>query len=369
MKRIIPAVLVGAAMLVPAMAEAGHEPSGVGSFTGCLNTGGGLVNLSAGQLYNVAQGDAPAKPCATGHPRVHLSGGDITEVGAGTGLTGGGTSGSVALSVDTAAIQRRVAGTCATGSFVKAVNQDGTVGCGGDGDTTYAAGSGLDLAGTTFSVERGYRLPQTCTVGQVAKKVTGGWECAEDTDTDTTYSAGTGLGLAGTTFSLGEGYRLPQGCAAGKVAKATAAGWVCADDVDTDTNTTYSAGTGLGLTGTTFSADFASVQRRVAGTCPAGQAIQSIDAVGTVTCQATGGPLGYQRVIYTGVVPEGQRTHNSLGCPAGKVVVGGGVLSSNRGAFSVLQSGPESDTRWAVEFLNRTDQDQDYASYAVCVNP
>lgn len=358
MKRIFLAVVVGAALLVvPAMAGAGHEPTGVASFTGCLNKGG--------DLYNVAQGDVPAKPCATGHRQVHLSGGDVTGVSAGEGLTGGGDGGALSLGVDTSAIQRRVASPCATGSFMRAVNQDGTVDCADDTDTTYTAGTGLDLSGTTLSVEGGYRLPQTCTVGQVAKKVAGGWECADDTDT--TYRPGTGLGLAGTTFGLSEGYRLPQGCAAGKVAKATAAGWACADDVDIDT--TYTAGAGLGLTGTTFSADFASVQRRVAGTCPGGEAIQSIRADGNVSCQATGGPLGYQRRIHTGTVAAGNTLHVRTVCPSGKVVVGGGLLSSAREAFVMYQSGPEDDSTWTVEFGNLTLQDHDWAAYALCVNP
>jgi hypothetical protein len=78
--------------------------------------------------------------------------GDMTAVNAGTGLTGGGTSGDVTLSVDSSTTQLRVNGTCPPGSSIRAINENGTVLCQTDTNsggtvTSVAAGTGL-LGGT-----------------------------------------------------------------------------------------------------------------------------------------------------------------------------------------------------------------------------
>ena len=92
-----------------------------------------------------------------------------------------------------------------------------------DTNTTYSAGTGMSLSGTTFS----------CTV----------------TDTNTTYSAGTGISLSGTTFSNSGVTSIVAGSNI-SISGGTGAVTITA----TDTNTTYSAGSNMSLSGTTFSA-------------------------------------------------------------------------------------------------------------------
>jgi len=76
------------------------------------------------------------------------SGGSVTSVSAGAGLTGGSITASGTLSVDTTLIQSRISNNCPLGQYLRQVNADGTVVCTADANsggtvTSIATGAGL----------------------------------------------------------------------------------------------------------------------------------------------------------------------------------------------------------------------------------
>jgi hypothetical protein len=78
-------------------------------------------------------------------------------VNTGTGLSGGGASGTVTINADTSYLQRRVSGSCPTGSSIRSVSSTGTVTCESDNDsggdiTGVTAGTGLSGGGTWGTV-------------------------------------------------------------------------------------------------------------------------------------------------------------------------------------------------------------------------
>jgi hypothetical protein len=191
-------------------------PAAVLSYTGCLNPG-------PNTLVQVAVGDIPANPpCRSGAIEVHFSGGDLTSLTAGTGLTGGGVNGDVSIA----------------------------------------------LAPT-------FQLPQTCTPNQGTAWNGTGWACASFTSEVAFNSLVALLGSPGTINQGSNPVHWTK-------LKGVPAGF--ADGTD-DIGPSYSAGFGLNLSGTTFSVDPAHVQRRVSETCVAGSAIRAVHEDGTVTCE------------------------------------------------------------------------------------
>ena len=121
-----------------------------------------------------------------------------------------------------------------------------------DTNTTYTAGTGLNLVGTTFN---NTAPDQTVSLtGSGATSISGTYpnftisSTDTNTDTNTTYSTATSGTLGLVKIGYGEnGKNYPVELSSGKMFVNVP--WV---DTDTNTNTTYTAGNGLTLAGTEF---------------------------------------------------------------------------------------------------------------------
>ena len=161
-RKVLVAVLGGAVVAATATtAFAGHQTTGVLSYTGCLSATDGV-------MIKIKQGDAPKSPCTGGQVQAHFSGGDLTKISVGSGLQLplGGDNGEVRIEL--AAGQTLPSG--CTGGQVIEWNGSAWV-CAADNDTTYAQGTGLDLSlSNVFSIEPAYRVRNDtdCGAGQFA---------------------------------------------------------------------------------------------------------------------------------------------------------------------------------------------------------
>ncbi len=113
--------------------------------------------------------------------------------------------------------------------------------------------------------------------------------------TDLVYTAGTGISISGTnelsldTSSLQT--RISSACPAGQAIRAVSdTGDVTCEPVGDITGITAGAGlTGGGTDGAvSLAADTTYLQRRISGSCPAGQAIRAVSDTGAVTCESVG---------------------------------------------------------------------------------
>jgi hypothetical protein len=145
----------------------------------------GLTTCSAGEIYKMAGGVWTCSADAAGT-------GDITGVTAGTSMTGGGSSGDVTLNVSLPGAS------CAASEAVTAISASGTGTCSTVGDiTAVGATANMGLTGGSSSGAATLGLLSTCTDGQVLKSGSSGttWSCDDDDvgGGGITNSAGSGI--------------------------------------------------------------------------------------------------------------------------------------------------------------------------------
>lgn len=222
--------------------------------------------------------------------------GDITDVIAGSGLTGGATSGAATVDVGAGANITVNANDVALST---------NVAIGGTLSVLSGAATVSDFRGSSISATTSGTLNDWAPTG-----LSGATVIRVSTSATTTINGITG-GASGRVLVLhnvggnlliianeagastaanrilngnSATLTLQSGQSVALAYDATDSRWrtFASPDTDTDTNTTYSAGTGLSLGGTTFSANLAG------GTCSAGNVPSALSATGTLTCTAIG---------------------------------------------------------------------------------
>lgn len=241
------------------------------SHTGSTLSGIAVSNLSAAAVQTSAEAfsdsDTVLMTAAAVADKIESYGyttqvGDITGVTASTGLTGGGTSGTVSLAVS----YGTAAGTACQGNDSRLSNSRT---CNNSFDNAATARTNLGLGSLATLSAVGAAQITDNTVGAAELNVTGNgttsqflrsdgdgtFTWATPTDTNTTYSAGSGLSLSGTTFTNTAPDQTVTLTGSGATSISGTYPNFTISSTDTNTNTTYSAGSGLDLTGTTFSVE------------------------------------------------------------------------------------------------------------------
>ncbi|MBA2544220.1 MAG: hypothetical protein H0V17_31540, partial [Deltaproteobacteria bacterium] len=159
-------------------------------------------------------------------------------------------------------LQKKITNSCATGNFIIGVNDDGTVACApdlsGSGDITdVAAGNGLTGGGSSGNVTLAL---VNCGQNEVLKFQGAVWTCAADANSGgdiTAVNIGAAGGLSGGGATGDVSLSLLTTCGANQILRFNGS-WACSNDIDTNSGgdiTGVLTGSNSGLVGGTVSGD------------------------------------------------------------------------------------------------------------------
>src|SRR5439155_1271469 len=234
-----------------------------------------------------------------------------------------------------------VTGTCAAGSSIRVINADGSVVCETDDGTVTNVGTGSGLTGGpitttgTISIATGgvtaahvnssqiqLRVTGVCGVGSSVsiENEDGSVVCQVDANSGgTVTSVGTGSGLTGGPITTSGTISIAAG---GVTSAHIADGTVGAVDVNS-----------------------AQVQLRVTGSCAPGSAIQAVNENGAASCQSVGGGAVTAVTASAPLVSSGGATPNislpnvTIDTTISNTAIGAGALQSNTTGSSNTASG------------------------------
>lgn len=283
--------------------SAGSGLSGGGS-SGAVTLG--LMSCPANQ---VLKSDGATWACARDEA------GGLDGVTAGAGLMGGGTSGTVSLGLMSCPANQTLKSNGSTWACAPETTGD---------ITGILVGVGSGLIGGAASGDATLSLLTTCSAGQLLKWTGSAWACAADVDTNsggtvTSVSASPAGGLT-STGSSSVSLSLSTACSPGQMLKWNGSAWGCANDVDTNSGGTVTGVTaGNGLTGGVSSG---SVQLDV--TVGTGLLVTA-DAVSLDTNYTDARYVNAAGDTMTGPLDLGQQRLTNRGCPTNYTRVGPGL--------------------------------------------